>query len=204
MTALEAIAHPIRLAVVRHLAEHGRAPLEDLAVVAGVHPNTIRSHLAALQQAGVLVGEERPATGRGRPPLEYRLVEGWVLSVDGFLGLAELLATVALGRRPGARHLREMGRRWGTYLRGHPGVGDATRQLPAALERLGFQARVDEATVVLIGCPCPLVAPGRPGLVCELVVGAVEGVVEGDGLQVANRAHDHARRRCQLELTSKR
>jgi predicted ArsR family transcriptional regulator len=202
VTALEAIADTVRLAVVRHLAEHAPATLGDLAAVAAVHINTVRSHVVALEDAGLLVGERRPVTGRGRRPIEYRLVEGWALSAGGFLGLAELLATVAFRRPPDDRELREAGRRWGAYLRGHPGVGDASRQLPAALERFGFQARVEKARVLLTGCPCPLVAPGSPRLVCELVAGAVEGVVEGDGLRVVRRAHDPDRRRCQLDLAS--
>ena len=201
VTALEAIADPVRLAIVRHLAEHGAAALRDLAAVAGVHTNTARAHLAALEEAGLLVRERRQATGRGRRPVEYRLVEGWALSADGFLGLAELLAAVALGRPPADRALRLAGRGWGIYLRGRPGVGDPLDHLPGALERLGFQARLEEESVVLTGCPCPLVAPGNPRLVCELVVGVVEGVVEGEDLLVVHRAHDPAHRRCRLKLS---
>jgi predicted ArsR family transcriptional regulator len=200
MTAFDTIADPVRLAIVRHLAQHGRAVLADLAGAAGVHANTIRSHVAAMEKAGLLAREQRPSSGRGRRPVEYRLVEGWALSPGGFLGLAELLATVALRHRPPARDLRRMGRRWDAYRRGRPGVGDPLGRVPGVLEHLGFQAQVEEDTVVLTGCPCPLVAPGDPALVCGLVVGAVEGVGEEEGLRVVGRAHDPANRRCRLKV----
>src|SRR5919202_1407710 len=94
MTNLDAIADPVRLAIIRHLAERGQAALRDLAEAAGVHANTIRPHLLALEQAGLLTRAQRPPAGRGRRPVEYGLTEGWAVSTSGFLGLAELLATL--------------------------------------------------------------------------------------------------------------
>ena len=54
MGVLDAVADPVRLRIVRHLADGGSATLAELADVAGVHPNTIRSHVAALEAADVL------------------------------------------------------------------------------------------------------------------------------------------------------
>jgi predicted ArsR family transcriptional regulator len=201
MTNLDAIADPVRLAIIRHLAERGQAALRDLAEAAGVHANTIRPHLLALEQAGLLTRAQRPPAGRGRRPVEYGLTEGWAVSTSGFLGLAELLATAALRVVPSRRGLRRTGHRWGAYLRGRPGVGDPRHHVLRALERLGFQTRMEQDSIVLTGCPCPLVAPDAPRLVCELVVGAVEGVGEGEDLRVVRRTHDPSRRRCRLKLT---
>src|SRR5919202_2239201 len=88
MGVLDAVADPVRLRLVRHLAEHGSATLNELADAAGVHLNTVRAHVAALEEAGVLVSEQKAASGPGRPASEYRLVEGWGLSTTDFLELA--------------------------------------------------------------------------------------------------------------------
>ena len=48
MGVLDAVADPVRLRIVRHLAENGSATLSELAEAAGVHLNTIRAHVAAL------------------------------------------------------------------------------------------------------------------------------------------------------------
>jgi DNA-binding transcriptional ArsR family regulator len=54
MRVLEAVADPVRLTIVRHLARHDSATLSELADAAGVHLNTVRAHVAALERAGVL------------------------------------------------------------------------------------------------------------------------------------------------------
>src|SRR3954466_1926500 len=92
MGVLDAVADPLRLRIVRHLADGGSATLAELADVAGVHLNTIRTHVAALEQADVLQSAQKAASGPGRPAVEYRLVDGWGLSSTDFLELAGLLA----------------------------------------------------------------------------------------------------------------
>src|SRR4051794_22958733 len=72
MGVLDAVADPVRLRIVRHLAEGGSATLAELADVAGVHLNTIRAHVTALEQADVLQSAQKPASGPGRPASEYR------------------------------------------------------------------------------------------------------------------------------------
>ena len=83
---------------------------------------------------------------------------------------------------------------------GRPGALDAKRELPQALERLGFHAEVADGEVRLSGCPCPLVSPHRPELVCDLAASVVDGVLAGAGSQrrVTRREHDPARRACTL------
>src|SRR2546421_79330 len=84
-------ADPIRLRIVRHLAENRAATLPELAEAAGVHLNTARPHVQALEAAGVLTRESQAPHGRGRPAVDYRLMEGWSPPTTDFLGLAELL-----------------------------------------------------------------------------------------------------------------
>src|SRR3954454_7869674 len=100
MTRLDAVADPIRLRIVRRLAEVPSATLPELAEAAGVHLNTVRPHVQALEDAAGVTRQTQPPQGRGRPPIAYRLVDGWTPPTTDFLGLAELLASTLLRASP--------------------------------------------------------------------------------------------------------
>jgi predicted ArsR family transcriptional regulator len=202
MTRLNAIADPIRLSVVRRLAEGGDASLRELADAAGVHPNTVRPHVAALERAGAVLRASVPAEGRGRPPLAYRLAEGWAPPTTDYRGLAELLAATVLRGGRGPEEVREVGRSWGRHLHGRPGGHEVERDLPLALERLGFHARVEDDVLRLSQCPCSVVLPDRPELICELAIAVADGVLAGSGsaLRVGRREHDTEGRACAAKL----
>src|SRR5918911_361466 len=72
-----------------------------------------------------------------------------------------------------------------------------------AMSMLGFDASVDGDRIVLSACPCPLVAPDRPDLVCRLAGAVLDGVASASKqrLEVASSAHDPAARRCELTLS---
>jgi predicted ArsR family transcriptional regulator len=203
MGVLDAVADPVRLRIVRHLAEGGSATLAELADVAGVHLNTIRAHVAALESAEVLQSAQKAASGPGRPAVEYRLVDGWGLSSTDFLELAGLLAAALVRNGPNADDLRATGAEWGRYLVGRPGRRDIATEMPRALERLGFHADVDGDVVRISGCPCAVVAPDHPEVVCALATGLVEGILSASGsdLRVAEHDKHPERRRCTLRLT---
>lgn len=203
MGVLDAVADPVRLRLVRHLAEHGSGTLTELAEAAGVHLNTIRAHVAALEEAGVLESEQKPASGPGRPATEYRLVDGWGLSSTDFLELAGLLAAALVRNHPDAATLRETGADWGRWLVGRPGRRDVAEQLSLALERLGFQAAIEDDVVRVSGCPCAVVSPDHPEIVCGLATGLVEGVLAASGSTLRVGEHDAhpEERRCTLRLT---
>jgi predicted ArsR family transcriptional regulator len=203
MGVLDAVADPIRLRIVRHLAAHGSATLSELAEAAEVHHNTVRSHVAALEQAEVLQSEQKAASGPGRPATEYRLVDGWGLSSTDFLELAGLIAAALVRNHPDRETLRETGADWGRYLAGRPGRRDIAEELPRALERLGFHATVDGGVLRISGCPCAVVSPDHPEVVCGLTTGLVEGVLaaSGSGLRVGEHDAHPEDRRCTLRLT---
>lgn len=203
MSAFNVLADPVRLRIVRHLSEHGEATLPELADVLGVALNTARPHVQALEEAHVVERRDRPSGGPGRPALVYRLVADWVVATTDFLGLAQLLATVVLRCRPDLETVGAAGHDWGRWWLGRPGGHRSVEaELPRALERLGFDAEVDERGVVLSACPCPLVAPDDPLVMCELSAGTVEGILAGSatGVRVGSRHHDPPRRRCRIEL----
>jgi predicted ArsR family transcriptional regulator len=202
MTRLDAVADPIRLRIVRRLAETPTATLPELAEAAGVHLNTVRPHVHALEDADVVTREAQAPRGRGRPPVAYRLMDGWTPPTTDFLGLAELLAATLLRASPSAEDVRAVGFEWGRWLLGRPGAHDVREELPLALEQLGFHGRVSGDQLELSACPCSLVLPGRPELLCELAAAVVDGVLagSGSGLKVGRRMHHPELRRCSVGL----
>jgi predicted ArsR family transcriptional regulator len=162
----------------------------------------VRAHVAALEAGGLVLGGPRPPAGPGRPGIHYRLTDAGQRLDDDFLGLAELLAAVIGRTGVTAEQLRDVGREWGRYLTGRPGVYDVEHRVPEVLRRLGFDAQVVGDRVELAGCPCPVVAPDRPELLCDLSTGVLMGVLDatGSGRTIGDEHHDRAERRCRLEL----
>jgi predicted ArsR family transcriptional regulator len=198
MLATDAIANPVRLSIVRHLATRGGASLTELASKAGVHANTARPHLAALENAGVIERFSHSGGGRGRPRIEYRLVGDWTLDGQRPGGLSGLLAAALLRAGLSAKELRDLGADWGRYSVGRPGAHEPGRELRLALEALGFDATVKDEAVELSACPCPVVSPSRPTQICELADGVIDGVLAASGgeLKATHAAHDPDRRHC--------
>jgi predicted ArsR family transcriptional regulator len=200
--ALDAIADPIRIEIVRHLAARGSASIAELSRAVGVHANTARAHVSALERAAVVVHEAEPPRGRGRPALRFRLREDAPPPGADLRGLAELLAT-AVGRPRGRRlaRLRELGRGWGHRTRPRAaGELDLRRDVAEGLSRLGFRARLSGDRVDLSACPCPLVSPDHPETICALAHGAAAGILAQAGLEVRSASHDPARQRCVLTV----
>lgn len=202
MLTLDSISHPIRVAILRFFGGCETASLPEIADAVGVHRNTVRPHVAALEDAGALAATRDEPRGRGRPALRYRLRPEWVLPTVSYRGLAELLAAALDLSQIEPQRLDGLGREWGRYLLGRPGGGQADAQIPRVLERLAFNAEVKDDVVRLGACPCPLVSPGRPDLVCRLAAAAIDGLLAGasDGRRVATRTNDHAQRRCTVAL----
>jgi predicted ArsR family transcriptional regulator len=202
-TRLEAIADPVRLALVRHLASAGESrSLQELSDVAGVHSNTARAHLRALVGARVVEREHLTGGGRGRPSVRYRLASEWTVPSTDLRELAALLAAIALRGVRSRSQRSEVARDWGRHLAGAPGVRNYGAALRRALERLGADTSVAPQSLELTACPCPLVAPDHPELVCDLLMAAADGVLErcGASTRIGARTHDHATRRCRAEL----
>jgi predicted ArsR family transcriptional regulator len=158
---MSGIWHPVRRLIVERAME-GPATLPELADAAGIHLNTARAHVVALEEAGVLCAAPGEPVGRGRPPHRYRLADDFTLPTTDFRGLAELLAAAVARSGQSPVELRRLGQDWGRYLAGRPGAQALESVLPAALERLGFAARIEGDELILSSCPCPLVSPDDP------------------------------------------
>lgn len=173
-----------------------------LADAASVHANTARQHLAQLESAAIVDRQPVPAAGRGRPATRYRLTKGWRLPISDFRGLAELLGALVLRMAPEPDQLQTLGRDWGRYLAGRPGAKDVVSEIPGVLQNLGFDARVADSEVILSACPCPLVAPSQPEVLCRLAVSVIEGMLAATGsvLRVVDGRHAPQRRLCAARL----
>jgi predicted ArsR family transcriptional regulator len=204
LNVFELIADPVRLAIVRQLSARPSAPLGEIADHAGVHANTVRSHIGELEAAGVVEREPAVPEGPGRPPLRYRLSPGWRLPSTDLRGLTELLAALVVRLEPALDTVQEFGRQWGRFLAGRPG-GDPIAALPRLLEPLGFDTELAGLEVRLRACPCPLVSPDHPELICRLVGAAIDGVVEVGPrrLRVSLTEHDPVRRTCTIHLADR-
>jgi predicted ArsR family transcriptional regulator len=202
MSLLELIADPVRLQIVRRLAGSGHASLQELADAASVHLNTARTHVTALEEAGAVIARPRERPGRGKQGLEYELAEGWTLGAGDFRAIAEVLATAVMrgGLSPEAR--ADVGRAWGRFILGRPGIHEPKEEVVRALEWLGYVAEMSDGQVELSGCPCILVSPDEPRVVCDVAAGLIDGVLEGCGsdLCVQRQRHQPTERRCQIGL----
>jgi predicted ArsR family transcriptional regulator len=199
MTRLDSIADPVRLSIARFLGAHPSSTATEVAAGAGVHLNTARSHLAALEEAGIA---ERRAErlGVGRPAVRFNLSRGWRPSGDELLGLASFLAALLSsgGERAALRRAAaDWGRRWAREASGQ----SRERRLLGALRRLGFEAELEPGELRLSACPCPLIAPEDPPMVCALIDAVVDGVLDGSGASAGPRRHDPRARRCSAELS---
>jgi predicted ArsR family transcriptional regulator len=199
---LEHLADPARRGILESLGEGANRGVEELAQAAGVHANTARAHLRALERAGLVERGTEDAGVRGRPRALYRLADGWRMPGADFKGLADLLAQSLAALDPKPDRVRALGREWGRYLAGRPGSAEAQALLPKVLGDLGFEARMERSTVVLESCPCPLVLDHRPELVCCLAAGVVDGVIGAarERLYVRAVKHDPQARSCRLRL----
>jgi len=203
MDRLEALMDPLRLRLMRRLSTRDLLALPELVEAAGAHPNTVRAHLAAMEEAGLVRRERLPPAGRGQPAAAWRLAPDYTPPASDFRGLAELLGAALARKARTPEELREVGFEWGRYLRGRPGEKKDLQDLVPALARLGFEAEVDGKVVRLNACPCPLVIPDRPALVCDLAIAVIDGFLaaSGSNLRVGKREHDNDARRCAAKLT---
>jgi len=92
-TAHAALAAPARRALLRALRDSARPlDLRELAEATASHPNTVRFHLAALTDAGLVTGSAEASGARGRPRMRYRPATAPAALGTGYQLLAAALA----------------------------------------------------------------------------------------------------------------
>jgi predicted ArsR family transcriptional regulator len=156
----------------------------------GTHPNSVRFHLDALADAGLVVrGLEARATP-GRPRVTYAVADTAPrVTRRRYRLLAGMLANVLADQVPHPAAVAERsGREWSRSLdlpERHPGqdaVQDALDVLVGSLDDVGFESRaVEDADALRIEvshCPFLEVAEEHDDVVCAMHLGLMRGVLE--------------------------
>ena len=183
-TVHRALADPRRRQLVGLLREAAE-PLgvAALAEMLGLHANTVRWHLRALEEAGIVSSSTLPPQGRGRPGLVYAPVQRADAGAE-YRQLATLLAGTLGGIEGGGAHAEAAGRTWGAYLvdRSEPGAAAPTpaetmARVLRVLDRHGFDPVADGSDVVLRACPFGELARTHGDVICRAHRGILEGAL---------------------------
>jgi predicted ArsR family transcriptional regulator len=184
-----ALSDPSRARILALLVDEGPLDARELAAHVGLHVNTVRVHLNALADAGLVAGETRPPSGRGRPRVAYRAT-----AAAGDEGgrrsrlLAEILtALVARYGAEAATQLEEIGEAWGRYLVDAPprfSSADDERAVAKLLElltELGFQPQLERGTrgrrILMRPCPFLELAREHQDVICPIHLGLMRGAL---------------------------
>lgn len=182
-----------REAVLAALRRLGTAEAGAIAARLKLHPTTVRVHLDALAESGLVTRARREhGVGRGRPPYVYSApTSGEAGAARGYQALAAVLAE-SFGRGGGTKSERatEAGRRWAAARNGHTDQRAARRgkagfglvRLVRELDELGFEPRAHAAKgtthVEMWSCPYWEIAREQPEVVCAVHRGLLEGMLD--------------------------
>jgi predicted ArsR family transcriptional regulator len=168
--------------------------VQELAARLELHPNTVRWHLGALADRGVVSSAPVPHRGRGRPRIVYRAEpEPDGGTRDEYRLLATVLSGTLAAADDGAGAAERAGREWGRFLapRRLPLVRtsdeDARRGVTALLEEQGFRPEACAEGVLMRRCPFHDLAESQPEIVCAVHKGLIDGALEelGSDLHVS-------------------
>lgn len=187
----KALSSPARRRIVELLDDHEQ-PLDtaELAEHLALHPNTVRSHLAVLEEAELVTSEPEQRGRPGRPRLLYRTTEAARTGDDqhGYRFLADVLAgQLAVVADDPAAAAEAAGAAWGRYLVQTPPpsspltVDDAIGRLVDLLARFGFDPQHDDSDtprMLLRRCPFLQVAREHEDVICSIHLGIMRGALE--------------------------
>lgn len=200
-----ALADPSRVRILAELADDGALDARELASRVGLHVNTVRVHLAALADAGLVVSEKLPPQGRGRPRLVYQATAAEPEEGRRYQLLAEILtALVARFGSEAVGQLEEIGEAWGHYLVDSPPpyatVPDeqAVGRLVALLAEVGFQPELEQTKrgrrILMRPCPFLELARRHQDVVCPIHLGLIRGALaELGAITIATRLEPFVR-----------
>lgn len=177
-----------RLRVLEYVRAHSPVRVADAAAALDLHANTVREHLDAVAELGLVERSVARTPGRGRPATLYRAsaADPSVVMRD-YAGLATALAgQLARTSAHPERDARAAGVEWGRELIDECGQagGDVRRSVLEALARLGFAPDDDPDAlgahpgIALRRCPLLNAARRYPTIVCQVHLGIVEGMLE--------------------------
>ena len=193
-----ALADPSRARILAELTDEGALGARELAGTVGLHVNTVRVHLNALAEAGLVDSVSVPSPGRGRPRLVYRAT-GAAAGEEGgrrYQLLAEILtALVARFGSEATAQLEEIGEAWGHYLVDSPppfaevSDAEAVARLMGLLTEIGFEPKLDKGKRGrrLLMRPCPFLELARrhQEVVCPIHLGLIRGALAEFGARTS-------------------
>ena len=163
----------------------------ELAERSGLHANTVRWHLGALAEAG-LVASRPEANGRpGRPHVVYRATAEASAEPENYRLLAGLLATSLARSAGGAADAEAAGETWGAQV---VPPAETPEERARAVVRLladeGFRPQLAGDELRMRRCPFHELALTHGHVVCGLHLGLVRGALaaSGSGLEVTSLA----------------
>ena len=198
-----ALSSHVRRRLLELLARTDGADARSLAEQLGLHVNTVRTHLALLEDAGLVTSTREDRDRPGRPKLLYRVTEpaGESEPADprGYRFLAGMLASfLASSEAEPARAAERTGAAWGHYLIDAPAPFHAVEPTAAVarivelLEEFGFEPELDaedpsRPSILLHRCPFLDVAKEHPEIVCSIHLGLMRGALDELGVEVEAR-----------------
>jgi predicted ArsR family transcriptional regulator len=203
-----ALGDPTRHAIFRYVTDAGEpVDVAELTTHFALNHNAIRQHLAKLVDANLVIEEQAPSTGRGRPRLNYRTHPG-ADSRWGATGPYERLSLLLSEMLRTGDSAVEVGRRAGRRQRlGAVAEEDPVAFVVEAMEREGFDptihTRGNRADVVLRTCPFVTTALVDPDTVCSIHLGIAQGIAElTDGRIAVDQLvpHDPREANCRLRM----
>ena len=193
-----ALSDPSRVRVLDALrSSRGPRDATELASAVGLHPNTVRTHLRVLAEAGLVSVTPEERHRRGRPRLVYAPTptSTEVVESAGYRLLAEILASHLAGSgQDSGEEAERAGRAWGRYLvdRKPPfASSSADEDIQAVVDLLaefGFDPSIepgdDGRTVLMQHCPFGEVADSYRKIVCSVHLGLMQGALDELGAHV--------------------
>lgn len=167
-------------------AERKPVTLTDLSLATGLHANTLRDHLDALESAGLVRRRSAAPSGPGRPRTLYEPTPADRSGRSEYAGLAAALASTIHRTSPDPRaDAAEAGELWGRELAAdrdrpaEPGEAGARHEVVTLLGEIGFAPEADAAAVTARLTRCPLLDTARryPDVVCAVHLGIVRGAL---------------------------
>jgi predicted ArsR family transcriptional regulator len=168
----------------------GRGPLDSrqLGEAVGLHPNTVRSHLDQLIEAGLAHVVPASPGARGRPRVLYEAIaEAEPVQHGGYRLLAQILASYLASVDQPQVVAESAGRAWGSYLAEKPApfaaisAEDATEKVSQLFTDLGFMPEAVEDSgarkILLHRCPFREVAQSNQKVVCAVHLGMLKGAL---------------------------
>jgi len=184
----KALADVSRLRILEELRGQGPLDSRELGRLVGLHPNTVRSHVDQLIEAGLVRAVSAPAAGRGRPRVLYEAIaDSASVQQGGYRLLAQILASYLASTDQPQAVAEGAGRAWGRYLTEKPqpfsgiSADEAAHKVVELFDELGFVPEAldesGERKILLHRCPFREVAELNQRVVCAVHLGMLKGAL---------------------------